>query len=82
MLNNQNYDAYIAQGWTDELLVQNGYAVWNQTPNQTPPPPQVPSVPTPQPPQVPSAQTPPILNPGTGVGNPFIDGDEDDDLPF
>ena len=82
MLNNQNYDAYIASGWTDELLVQNGYAVWNQTPNQTPPPPQVPSVPTPQPPQVPSAQTPPILNPGTGVGNPFIDGDEDDDLPF
>ena len=33
MLNNQNYDAYIAQGWTDELLVQNGLVISGTSPS-------------------------------------------------
>ena len=83
MLNNQNYDAFIAQGWTDELLVQNGYAVWNQQSVQTPP---VPPVAPPVPPVAPPVASPQNNVPGTNmaaaVGNPFIDGNEDDDLPF
>ena len=82
MLNNQNYDAFIAQGWTDELLVQNGYAVWNQQSVQTPP---ATPVALPVPPVTPPVASPQNNVPGTNmaapVGNPFMD-DEDDDLPF
>ena len=81
MLNNQNYDAFIAQGWTDELLVQNGYAVWNQQNLQTPPVPPI----TPIPPVTPQVTSPLndglAANTGVPVRNPFMD-DEDDDLPF
>ena len=83
MLNNQNYDAFIAQGWTDELLVQNGYAVWNQQSVQTPPAtPVAPPVPPVTPPVASPQNNVPGTNMTAAVGNPFIDGDEDDDLPF
>ena len=75
MLNNQNYDAFIAQGWTDELLVQNGYAVWNQKNVQT-----LPAAPV-APPVAPPQNSVPGTNMAAPVGNPFMD-DEDDDLPF
>ena len=81
MLNNQNYEAFIAQGWTDELLVQNGYAVWNQQSVQTPPAaPVTPPVPPVTPPVASPQNNVPGANMAAPVGNPFMD--EDDDLPF
>ena len=82
MLNNQNYDAFIAQGWTDELLVQNGYAVWNQQSVQTPPAaPVAPPVPPVTPPVASPQNNVPGANMAASVGNPFMD-DENEDLPF
>lgn len=84
MLNNHNYNAFISNGWTDDMLIQHGYAVLNPDfqQNQNPQIPQAPQA-VPQAPQAPQAipQATAQQPLQSGVSNPFID-DEDDDLPF